>query len=162
MSLLQQLIDAHPRLMRGKGPAIPGYVRPGWHPIVMRLLSAIDAMLGDDLAPGFQVIQIKEKFGGLRFYFELKGRKDFTVDVIGVGRLQIPDLDEDEQGQAIRPPELERISVLVQAAEEEASQTCEVCGAPGALAPGGWIATLCRRHAETKRSGGWVGDEEVD
>jgi hypothetical protein len=128
----------------------------------MRLMSAIDAMLGDDLAAGFQVIQIKEKFGGLRFYFELKGRKDFTVDVIGVGRLQIPDLDEDEEGQATRPPELERISALVQAAEEEASRTCEVCGAPGALAPGGWIATLCQRHAEIKRAGDQLGGWDVD
>jgi hypothetical protein len=162
MSLLQQLIDAHPRLMHGHGPTIPGYVRPGWHPIVMRLMSAIDAMLGDDLAAGFQVIQIKEKFGGLRFYFELKGRKDLTLDVIGVGRLQIPDLDEGDGCQAPRPPELERISALVEAAEEEAARTCEVCGAPGALALGGWIATLCRRHAELKRFGGGVGDEGVD
>ncbi len=58
MSHLQQLIDSHPRLMRGELPMIPGYVGAGWHPILMRLMSAIDAILSDEAAAAFQVRQI--------------------------------------------------------------------------------------------------------
>ncbi len=152
MSHLTQLIDTYPRLLRGSGPQIPGYVGAGWHPIVMRLMSGIDAMLSDELAEGFQLVQVKEKFGGLRFYFRINGRKDFTVDIFGVGRLRVP--DQDEEGKRPRPPELERIQALVREAEQEAARTCEVCGEPGTLRPGGWVQTLCEHHAEIKKSGG--------
>lgn len=149
---LQDLIDAYPRLMHGQGPRIEGYVGFGWHPIVMRLMAAIDALLDDDLAKGFRVIQIKEKFGGLRFYVDLNGRKDFTVDVIGVARLRIP--DSDEEGLPARPPELDPIHELIGAAEVEAFKTCEVCGAPGELRRDGWLLTLCDRHARLRKNGG--------
>jgi hypothetical protein len=55
-----------PRLLRGSGPQIPGYIGAGWHPIVMRLMSDIDAMLSDELAAAFRLVQIKEKFGGIQ------------------------------------------------------------------------------------------------
>lgn len=149
---LQELINAYPRLMGGEGPRAPGYVGFGWHPIVMRLMAAIDALLDDELAQGFRVMQIKEKFGGLRFYVDLNGRTDFTVDLIGVGRLRIP--DQDQEGVSARPAELDRIHELIRAAEREAAITCEVCGAPGELRRDGWLLTLCERHARHRESGG--------
>lgn len=148
---LQDLIDAFPRLMHGEGPTIPGYVGFGWHPIVMRLMAAIDALLDDEVARGFRVVQVKEKFGGLRFYVDLNDRRDITVDLIGVGRMLV--YDQEDEGTPARPPELERIYELIRAAEQEAAKTCEICGAPGALRRSGWQVTLCDRHARQRESG---------
>lgn len=158
MRNLQQLIDTYPRLLHGSGPNIPGYVGAGWHPVVMRLMAEIDALLSDELATGFRLVQIKEKFGGLRFYFDLNGRKDFTLDIVGVGRFRVPDRDEDDMPP--RAPELDRIQALVRTAEEEASRTCEVCGKPGELVRGGWMQTLCPYHARIKKSGGQLDFED--
>ena len=38
----------------------------GWAGILERLVASIAAL--DDLPPGFSIVQVKEKFGGLRFY----------------------------------------------------------------------------------------------
>lgn len=40
------------------------------------------------------------------------------------------------------------IEMMVDAADEEAQRTCEVCGAPGRKRTGGWIAVRCDEHAE--------------
>lgn len=40
------------------------------------------------------------------------------------------------------------ISGLVTMAETMSGHTCEVCGAPGQRTGGGWIRTLCSKHAE--------------
>jgi hypothetical protein len=58
--------------------------------------------------------QVKEKFGGLRFYF-MSG-------------------DEFVQG-------------AVALAERMSYTICEECGEPGKLRSGGWMRTLCDRHA---------------
>jgi len=39
-------------------------------------------------------------------------------------------------------------------AEYSASKTCEVCGEPGHLRPGGYWRTLCDKHFESTVSGG--------
>ena len=41
---------------------------PGWVPLVDRLLRRIDAALQPEDREGFQISQVKEKFGGLRVY----------------------------------------------------------------------------------------------
>lgn len=85
----------------------------GWWPIIAELDRAIAA-----IAPDYEVQQIKEKFGGLRYYY-------------GVG-----DAGFDP-----------RIDELIDAAEREAAHTCEFCGAPGRARSGGWIKTTCDQHA---------------
>lgn len=42
------------------------------------------------------------------------------------------------------------ISAMISLAEEMSSRTCEVCGCPGTLRPGGWVKTLCDKHAEER------------
>ena len=42
------------------------------------------------------------------------------------------------------------ISAMISLAEEMSSRTCEVCGSPGTLRPGGWVKTLCDKHAEER------------
>lgn len=84
---------------------------PGWFPIVVELdrqLAAID--------PGYVVRQVKEKFGGLRYYCHT---------------------DRDAVS--------EQMQALVHAAEAKAAVTCEECGEPGSVHQnrGGWMRTLC-------------------
>lgn len=78
----------------------------GWKTIINDLCTQIKA-LG---LPNLRVVQIKEKFGGLRFYVD--GADNAVYD-------------------------------LIAEAEKKASQTCELCGAPGKEREGGWYATMC-------------------
>jgi len=82
----------------------------GWYPIIVRL----DQSLAE-VDPGYILHQVKEKFGGLRYYYH--------------------------QTQPDRRTEMD---ALVGIAEAEAARTCEDCGAPGVLCDGGhWFRTLC-------------------
>lgn len=83
----------------------------GWFPIISQLDLDIR-----QLVPDYTIFQIKEKFGGLRFY---------------IGFLQ-----EDV---------CEEVYNLIQKAERVAAETCECCGEPGVLCRrGGWLKTLCK------------------
>ncbi|MGI8677454.1 MAG: hypothetical protein ACR2LX_01955 [Jatrophihabitans sp.] len=88
----------------------------GWWPIIADLDHQIAA-----IAPDYKVHQIKEKFGGLRFYYGL-----------------------DEVGSD------PRIDDLIERAEKIAARTCELCGAPGRARGAGWIKTLCDPHATSR------------
>ena len=61
--------------------------------------------------------QVKEKFGGLRFYVTFG--ENMTEDAV------------------------DTVYNFIGNAETKSLQTCEVCGAPGQQRSGGWIRTLC-------------------
>ena len=84
----------------------------GWLPIIKQLADDIDA-----LNIPYRVVQVKEKFGELRFYFDCSVEGGY-----------------------------DQIEKLVDAATDESRMTCEVCGAPGKPRGGGWIRTLCDEH----------------
>ena len=96
-------------------------VGEGWGPIVMechRQLKHLD--------PGYRISQIKQKFGGLRYYFD--SSYDFENIIHDV------------------------MDSVVQAAEARCAYTCEVCGTGGRLRNNsGWYKTLCDEHAKDKR-----------
>lgn len=96
----------------------------GWFQIVDELSGLIHShykwLSQQGKAAGYpQVAQIKEKFGGLRFYID--AADDYTYGAINM-------------------------------AEQVASRTCEVCGAPGTRRSGGWIRTLCDHHEEERQA----------
>jgi len=101
---------------------------PGWYPIIVEL----DQQLAG-VVPDYEVHQVKEKFGGLRYYYA------------GPGHL----VDEMDR--------------LVRVAEDKADRTCEACGKPGRLhrTTGAypWYQTLCRRCAKER---GYVPDQEAE
>jgi len=82
---------------------------PGWLPIIQKALEEIN-----NINPNIEILQIKEKFGGLRLY---------------VGN--IGDVDTTE------------IKKIVRHAERECSMTCEYCGCTGKWRKLGWQKTLC-------------------
>jgi len=93
-----------------------GNVGEGWHQIIHDLEAQLNA-----IDPNFEIQQVKEKFGGLRYYASLPG--DDT-------------------------PKQQEFHRLIAEAEEESTHTCEVCGKPGETTPGtfGWLKTLCPEH----------------
>jgi hypothetical protein len=91
-------------------------VGEGWLDLVSDL---VDELLS--FGAGFEVLQIKEKFGGLRFYVR------YT---------------EVEESQKLRD--------IIQKYERLSYETCEVCGEPGRVREGYWARTLCDKDAEPK------------
>jgi len=91
----------------------------GWRPLIADLEVKLRA-----LVPDYKVSQVKEKFGGLRYY------------------ANPGNVDEETSNQ---------FYALIRVAEAESEVTCECCGQPGRLlARGGrgWYKTLCPRCAE--------------
>jgi len=74
--------------------------------------------------PGAILLQVKEKFGGLRLYWMGPGPPDFPV---------------------LTDEEANRIRTALDTAEDRSYQVCENCGAPGKVRRGGWVYTLCDR-----------------
>lgn len=90
-------------------------VDDGWEPIIRRLSEKLEPL-------GVRAHQVKEKFGGLRFYF------GFATD-------------------SLSPEQEAEIEAAIKEAEREADKTCEVCGEPGFLCvKGHWYKTLCEAH----------------
>lgn len=69
--------------------------------------------------------QVKEKYGGLRFYYHT-----FT----------------DTQNLTEKVWDL--IDNVITKYEDMSEITCEVCGEPGIIRPGGWLSCLCDKHTE--------------
>jgi len=95
----------------------------GWHRIILdthNKLKYVD--------PNYTIVQIKEKFGGLRYYF------DASVEY---GSIQQHIMDD-----------------IVRAAEHEASITCEKCGEQGwdkgveTRSDRGWYYTYCKECSD--------------
>lgn len=89
----------------------------GWYPIIIELdrdLAALD--------PDYELHQVKEKFGGLRFYAHTRN-----------------------------PDQREAFNARIRQAEELCGRSCETCGAPGELHDEfSWIRTLCEQHAAAR------------
>jgi hypothetical protein len=99
-------------------------VGEGWHQLVLDLdrdLAAID--------PNYEVQQVKEKFGGLRYY------TTHSAISCGAGSNELHNWLLCEFDQRIV------------AAEELSLRTCEECGKPGVQRKRDWVKTLCDEHA---------------
>lgn len=96
----------------------------GWYPIIIELDEALAA-----IDPGYEVHQVKEKYGGLRYYF-------------GVS-------------EGTSKADRQRMEQLVDEAEERCESTCELCGEPGEMhtTPHGWYRTLCAACATAEAKG---------
>lgn len=106
-----------------------GCIAPdGWKDIVEkadRMLAHID--------PEYEIHQIKEKFGTLRYYFSTK---------FPYGSIEQSIMDS-----------------IVLAAETRSSRTCEQCGKYGEVRDLNWIRTLCDMHYDEAKSTTSIGED---
>jgi hypothetical protein len=125
---------------------------PGWLDIVGRLIADIDAMLPDTLkrpdGRAFHIVQVKEKFGTLRFYFHVGNGigAPSAVDIFSPDGLTTVRADADV-GDTDLLKLMERLRNRIADAEQESGRSCLFCGAPGELRKAvGWWHTACDQH----------------
>lgn len=96
----------------------------GWYPIIIELDEAMAA-----IDPDYELHQVKEKLGGLRYYFRAS--------------------------ESITEADRQRMDELVDEAEERCESACELCGEPGVrhATPHGWLKTLCQSCAAASKHG---------
>ena len=116
------LVDKHPAMFEHLWR--PPECDKGWEELLDNLMTNLEQLLKGMPGAILEVIQIKEKFGGLRFYVNTKGDWVSQEDLIA--------LDD-----------------LIQEAERLSYSICEKCGAPGSTRRDrSWVRTLCDVHAE--------------
>lgn len=116
-----RLAEKYPTLLPPS--VLPFEVDAGWLSLIDRLCAAIMRKCG-----GWRVeaVQVKSKFGGLRFYISAHA-SEHAHDALAVS--------------------IDRVETLIDAAERVSWQTCEVCGEPGIrFTDTGWVQTLCDKH----------------
>lgn len=114
----RKLMDEHPAMFEHLWrPPECGF---GWYELLDKLMGDLEDRIAEfDENVILEVRQIKEKFGGLRFYADIECSA--------------------EMGEAL--------ASLIRDAEEKSYKICEVCGAEGKLRKERtWIRTLCDTH----------------
>ncbi|MHB8368101.1 MAG: hypothetical protein ACYDBP_00240 [Leptospirales bacterium] len=117
----------------------------GWFDLLSRLSDAIDRIAREH---GVTVVakQVKEKLGGLRFYYSVK-EKGTSETKSGGAQYRIvrqPTPVGERISFHLVDPVCEALRKVVDAAEKESLRTCELCGQPGSLKRmGGLLQTLC-------------------
>jgi hypothetical protein len=127
---VEKLVEDFPIVFNGKMPwcSHNGY-GDGWDKLLRALCTELSKLLKE---PGRVVpAQIKEKFGGLRFYIDWN--KDVPLDA---------DLWHEVRNKV---DAVERLSTMI----------CEECGELGRRRQGRWIQTLCEFHAEGRAEVSW-------
>jgi hypothetical protein len=136
---VEKLMSAYPQLFpkdadgQPREPDCGAWCPVGWQPMVEELCSKV-AQIVDEHNLTFEIGQIKEKFGGLRFYYSYEGDR------------------------------VDEISDLIHGAEERSFKICEVTGEAGELRIKGkgygWLKTLS--DGEAGRQGYETLKEEIE
>ena len=115
-----KLMAKYPRLTE----ELPGFeTGEGWKDLIEEMFDNIERVEATNSSHGVvyqpvRFVQIKEKFGGLRAYYEGGHTEEYD-----------PNTD---------------IRQIVSAAEEKSYRTCESCGTTnGVTTKGSWVLTLC-------------------
>lgn len=137
----------------GAGGPVTDYkmdVGSGWASLLDQLDEELRAV-----SPGYQTVQVKEKFGRLRVYVE---GNPVQADISGLGTVANVKIESTATSSNWRT-----VQDVLDKYELKSSQVCENCGQPGELDTSHfWIKTLCpackarrdeeRREAWGKRS----------
>jgi hypothetical protein len=97
-------------------------VGDGWYDLLDKLSAKLESFNKDRTV--VTAVQVKEKFGGLRFYISFR-----NIDVEA-------SIDN-------------KIYKLIGNAEAKSLKICEQCGKAGAPSKSGWIKTLCKKCSKS-------------
>lgn len=120
----------------------------GWYELLRGLCWEISTVYQEAGVPVDIVVdQVKEKFGGLRFYYHVKAREHGDQ---ASGFLDGPGLSSRPEGMALH----RKVAEIVSRWEEKSYTVCETCGKPGEPREDlPWTATLCDSCYTRKRNG---------
>jgi hypothetical protein len=122
----------------------------GWYNIIDKLCSDIKNVIGNkDI--NVVATQVKEKFGGLRFYFSFESSYSSFFEKIDIfirnfmfkkrlGRIYWKFTDFRKK---FIKTAYEKIDYLVEKAQSDSLNTCEICGNPGKCRGNLWLSTTC-------------------
>jgi hypothetical protein len=138
----KKVTDQYPNLFTGQN--IGTFVNPGWWVALDAAFKEMDALVAAVPGAVFNVAQIKEKFGGLRFYFDVT-RADIDAD------------DDNDDGTFEVDGDISelrrRCYEVVERAEVAVEHACEYCGEPGQRRTDlGWLKTLCDVHHQEAKA----------
>lgn len=121
----------------------------GWYNIIHDLCENVTTLIGDKNIK-VTAAQVKEKFGELRFYYDIKVPETFMGKVgykfshfmfkLRWGRLYWKIIDFRKKFYRFIE---EKISDAIHDGERKSCNTCELCGEPGKTRGRGWISTQC-------------------
>ena len=146
MKTPRELETRFPYMFQGKHLGIG--ICKGWFPIFSKLCQEIDILLGED-KQGFHWVQVKEKFGSARFYWDLDGTETpLRIDILTPNG---PLLFATKPTGGDQTPDntqlVEQISELAITAESATARVCAACGEPGTRHSQEYFLTLCSPHA---------------
>lgn len=133
----QQLTTTYPMLfrkndgeLRTSGEAFGFECGSGWFDLINQLCHEISEILQSSEKQIWPVVvQVKEKFGGLRFYIH-------TTDFSNTNVTEADKLATDAV--------IEKIFQSISKAESISLKTCEECGLPGKLYQASWVHVKCQ------------------
>jgi hypothetical protein len=128
MSELRERLERETELGAGIGD--------GWWPFVEAAATLLDAAY-----PGWKSGQIKEKFGGLRFYITPAPWDEAKV------KENNPRAREEDLARWEREWYAQQEAIAT-AAERACNEVCETCGKPATMRGTGWVHMLCDVHAK--------------
>ena len=166
--LEKKLVESYPKIFRDYG----GDMRytclcwgiecgDGWFELLNNMCHDVVKL---SKGKNIQVVahQVKEKFGGLRFYFGIES--DYTIlnrldskirSLMFSCKLGIPYWKIINFRRKFWKTTEEKISDRIEQAEWKSETTCEACGQPGKIRGGGWVYTACedcdKKYEEGKR-----------
>lgn len=154
MKTLEEIKTQYPYQFAGKNIGLS--IANGWLPEFAKLCSDIDALLGDNKC-GFHWVQLKEKFGSARYYWEMKNIKaPMAVDLIMPdGAVKYTNKPKAKAGDMELVSE---INDLISSASDRTVTRCIVCGEVGK--PDNldfYTLVLCVEHKRARHAG-----EELD
>jgi len=102
----------------------------GWYDLINELCAEISEIVqSSEMQLWPNVVQVKEKFGGLRFYIHTS---DFTNAMV------------TEADKLASDAMIEKIYQSISKAESKSLVTCEECGLPGKLYQASWVHVKCK------------------
>ncbi len=130
-------------------------VGPGWYDIIDNLCQTIEEAVGDKK---FEVVadQVKEKFGGLRFYYHINYEPNIFEEIMNIyGNFMCRHLwgimwnkSLHFKRRYLHKSVPEKVRDAVNQAERLSYKTCETCGKPGKREGNGWVRTTCEECKE--------------
>lgn len=115
------LIEKYPLVFETMSKETYNDLPSGWYGLLDKVCSTVEQYLTEEKQKNsdtvFEVLQIKEKFGGLRFYYTVQTNNEILF---------------------------KNIQTVIDKAEDDSYGICQITGRPGALCKKGWyFMTLC-------------------